>query len=92
MSQLNREAIVWEHPSGAVAHPIEYSDGDAHPTDDDLPPVYANDPDQLQPVAFRGWFPKGTPVEDMVDLGTHNRVTCTIAGRRVTTVKWAISD
>jgi hypothetical protein len=92
MSQLNRETVVWEHPSGAVAHPIEYSQHEPHPSDDDLPPVYANDPDELQPVTFRGWFPRGTPVEDMVDLGANNRVSCKIAGRRVTTVKWVISE
>jgi hypothetical protein len=54
--------------------------------------VYANDPDEFQPVVFRGWFPKGAPVADLVDFGAHTRVVCKIAGHRMTTVRWAISE
>lgn len=92
MRQLNREAVVWDHPSGAVAHPIEFFPHDVRTVDGDLPPIYADEPDEFKPVSFGGCFPKGTPVEDVVDLGAHNRISCVIAGHRVTTVKWAVSE
>ena len=92
MSRLNREAVVWGHPSGAVAYPIEYFAHDVRTVDADLPPIYADEPDEFQPVTFGGCYPRGTPVEDVVDLGANNRISCVLGGQRVTTVKWAISD
>ncbi len=87
--QLNREVFVWSNPLGTIAIPTTQNADELQRRDEDLPPV--NDPAEFQSVRFFGVFAEGTPVEDIVDIGAHDRVRCTIDGQRVTTVRWAIS-
>lgn len=90
MITLNRQVYVWSNPLGTVAIPEASTPQEIRRRDDDLPPIES--PEEVSSVRFCGVFQAGTPVDDVVDIGAHNRVRCTIEGQRVTTVKWALSE
>lgn len=95
MAQLNRDMVLWEHRSGAVGVPLGEPVGETlgrrvEPSRD--ADERADDGAVFESGRFRGVFPKGTFVDNVVPVGSNDRVKCLIAGYTVTTVSWAISD
>jgi hypothetical protein len=71
---------------GTRAIPAAQSDEEQQLLEDEILPF------ESQSVRFIGVCPAGTLVENIVDIGERGRVRCTIAGERVTAVKWALTD
>jgi hypothetical protein len=97
MAQLNRDMVLWEHRSGAVGVPLGEPVGETlgrrvEPSREADERAAGDELALLGSGRFRGVFPKGTFVDNVVHVGSNDRVKCLIAGYTVTTVSWAISD
>lgn len=78
---LNCEVVVWVGPELSVAPRARCT------VEERLASVIALTGLDVGMAWCGGFFPPGTPVHDVVDLGESNRVECTIGGHRVITVK-----
>lgn len=97
MTRLNRQVVLWSHDLGTIAIPTpddsrEAGSADAAGSTASGSPAPREEARELSSARFSGVYPEGTQVENVVDIGEHDRVRCTIGGQRVTIVTWVLSD